>query len=287
MSPQDFVNKWRSSKLKEEAAAQPHFLDLCRLLGVDDPISSDPTGKSYTFEKHVKKVMGNKGFADVWKRGCFGWEYKGKGGNLEKAYLQLLTYKDDLENPPLLIISDINSIEIRTQFLGVPTETTTYKLDDLLDPEKREKLRQAWLNPESFNPRLERTGITEASFITLRDLADYLKDTLNYPADKTAHFLVKVVFSLYAEDEEIVPQQMFLQMLRSAQKKPNLFKPMCEKIFAMMSKGGYFCFGRSSFTLMAEFLRAMRPPELDKKAISDLYQAAEQKLEKGRPCHLW
>jgi len=32
---------------------------------------------SVTFEKHVSKLKGGKGFADAWKRGYFAWEYKG------------------------------------------------------------------------------------------------------------------------------------------------------------------------------------------------------------------
>ena len=42
-----------------------------------------------------------KGFADVWKRGFFGWEYKGKHKNLNEAFTQLVRYQGDLENPPL------------------------------------------------------------------------------------------------------------------------------------------------------------------------------------------
>jgi hypothetical protein len=45
-----------------------------------------------------------RGFADVWKRGFSGWEYKGKHKDLTEAYDQLLRYRDALENPPLLIV---------------------------------------------------------------------------------------------------------------------------------------------------------------------------------------
>ena len=41
------------------------------MLSLPDPNTSDPDGSSYTFERPVKKVMGGKGFADVWKRGAF------------------------------------------------------------------------------------------------------------------------------------------------------------------------------------------------------------------------
>ena len=34
MTPGEFIAKWRASELKERSAAQSHFNDLCRLLGV-------------------------------------------------------------------------------------------------------------------------------------------------------------------------------------------------------------------------------------------------------------
>ena len=39
---------------------------------------------------------------------------KGKRHDLKAAYVQLMAYKDDLGNPPLLVVSDIGRIEIGT-----------------------------------------------------------------------------------------------------------------------------------------------------------------------------
>ena len=105
MTPHDFLTKWRNVELKERSASQSHFNDLCLLIGVDDPISADPKGDWFTFEKGASKTSGGNGWADVWRRECFGWEYKGRHANLDKAYGQLLQYSVALENPPLLIVS--------------------------------------------------------------------------------------------------------------------------------------------------------------------------------------
>jgi hypothetical protein len=78
MTPQQFIAKWQASNLKEKSACQSHFIDLCHLLGQPTPTEADPAGTSFTFEKGVEKESGGQGFADVWKKGCFGWEYKGK-----------------------------------------------------------------------------------------------------------------------------------------------------------------------------------------------------------------
>ena len=81
----------------EKASAQAHFIDLCRLLGEPTPHEADPTGQSYAFEKQARKPDGSPGYADAWKRGFFGWEYKGKKKDLKAAYVQLLGYRDAMQ----------------------------------------------------------------------------------------------------------------------------------------------------------------------------------------------
>ena len=77
MTPDAFIAKWSGATLSERAAAQSHFLDLCALLGEPTPAEADSRGEFYCFERGATKTTGGKGWADVWKRGCFGWEYKG------------------------------------------------------------------------------------------------------------------------------------------------------------------------------------------------------------------
>src|SRR5690242_19302657 len=77
LSLPQFVARWKDATLSERSAAQQHFLDLCRVLGQPSPAEADQTGTFYTFEKGVQKTSGGSGFADVWLRGHFAWEYKG------------------------------------------------------------------------------------------------------------------------------------------------------------------------------------------------------------------
>jgi hypothetical protein len=134
ITPQEFVEKWRKSTLKESAQYQEHFIDLCRLLGQKTPVDADPHGTFFTFQKGVVKnaqgalviedtLFGQtpvkstpaKGYADVWFKGHFAWEYKGKHKDLEKAREQLLQYLDDLQNPPLLVVCDFERFEIHNR----------------------------------------------------------------------------------------------------------------------------------------------------------------------------
>ena len=110
LTPQEFVNKWRGSTSTERQAYQQHFIDLCHLVGHPTPAELDPENKFFTFEAGVTKQSGGNGFADVWYKDHFAIEYKGPDGNLNKAYNQLLQYRESLENPPLLIVSNLQTI---------------------------------------------------------------------------------------------------------------------------------------------------------------------------------
>jgi hypothetical protein len=88
MTPQEFVAKWRASTLKESSASQEHFIDLCRMLGHETPAQAGSEGKWFTFERGADKSTGGQGWADVWKKGFFAWEYKGKHKDLDAAYAQ-------------------------------------------------------------------------------------------------------------------------------------------------------------------------------------------------------
>ena len=163
MTPQDFIRKWAPVKLPERAASQEHFLDLCRLLGQPTPAEHDAEGTEYAFEKHVSVVgaaskgsRGEYGFCDVWWRGKFGWEYKRKDRykDLAEAYRQLYQDREDLGNPPLLVVSDIATTEIHTSFTGKGTKVHTIKLQDLAEPESLRLLRQVFTDPYALEPEI-------------------------------------------------------------------------------------------------------------------------------------
>ena len=84
MTPHEFIRKWKNNDLTERASAQEHFIDLCRLFGHPTPDRGRPHGEDYAFEKGVTKTGGGDGFADVWKRGFFAWEYKKRKRNLDR-----------------------------------------------------------------------------------------------------------------------------------------------------------------------------------------------------------
>ena len=117
MTPQEFIRKWKPVALTKRAAAHEHFLDLCRLFGPHPtPAEDDPVGDHFTFEKGAPKTGGGEGWADVWKKGFFAWEYKKKKRDLDAALKQLVTYAAALENPPLHVACDTVRFRIETRW---------------------------------------------------------------------------------------------------------------------------------------------------------------------------
>src|SRR5262249_13869393 len=137
VNPQQFAAKWKRAALSERSAYQQHFLDLCDLLGHPRPADADPEGRWFTFERFVKKNDGRNGFAEVWMRGHFGWEYKARHNDhksLKEAYKQLLKYREALENPPLLAVCDLDRFEVHTNFTGTAKRVYEFDLDGLPEP---------------------------------------------------------------------------------------------------------------------------------------------------------
>src|SRR5437667_2611275 len=142
MIPSEFIAKWKKANLSERSAAQQHFLDLWELLGQPKPAAADSDGAWYTFERGARKTGGGDGWADVWMKGHFAWEYKRKRRSLAEAYQQLLRYREDLDNPPLLVVSDLNRFEIHTNFTGKPAVVFAFNLDHLPGPAGLDVLRK-------------------------------------------------------------------------------------------------------------------------------------------------
>ncbi|HET6410121.1 MAG TPA: DNA methyltransferase, partial [Chthoniobacteraceae bacterium] len=239
MTPQQFIAKWQAAQLSERSACQQHFLDLCELLGQPKPAEADPDGAWYTFEKGVRTSTDGQGFADVWMRGKFAWEYKGKRKDLKAAYQQLLRYREDLENPPCLVVCDLDRFEIHTNFTGTAKRIFDFDLDGLGQPANLDVLRRLFTNPESLKPGQTAQAITEQASQHFGQLADGLR-TRGIPAQDAAHFLMKLIFCLFAEDIELLPSGLFTRILTAGKKDPAKLRPTLQALFAAMSKGGLF-----------------------------------------------
>lgn len=238
MTPHEFITRWQNTPRKERSAAQAHFIDLCRLLDEQTPAKADPDGADYDFEYGATKTTGGRGFADVFKRGHFGWEYKGTHGNLDVAFAQLQRYAVALDNPPLLIVSDIGTtIRIHTNWTNSVSHTYVIPIAELGDAEKRGWLKAAFTDPEALRPKKTRQQLTEEVAGDFAALARSLRGH-GHAAEEVAHFINKLVFCMFAEDVKLLPDAMFTRMLDRAIETPAEFGDFAHDLFTAMRKGG-------------------------------------------------
>jgi len=270
MTAAEFKRKWSRYEGKETSAYQSHFDDLCRLLGQPTPNEADPSGTDFfCFQKRVVKDVelfdlemsaarepGERGFADVWKKSCFAWEYKGKKKNLDEAYKQLLRYRESLLNPPLLVVCDFDRYIIRTNFNGTVQETHEFTNAQIDRPENLRILRALFENPDFLKPQRTTAQVTEQLAQTIAEVAKSLqkresvelvdaktRKEMNFAQRKNlriARFLNRAVFCFFAEDTGLLPKNLFSDIARSGIDDSKLFAETLEKLFAVMAKGGTF-----------------------------------------------
>ncbi len=239
MEIQDFIIKWKKSTLKEKSSSQENFIDLCGILAHKTPAEMDPDGDFFTFERGASKHGGGEGWADVWKKGFFGWEYKGKHKDLNDAYDQLLRYRDSLENPPLLVVSDIERIIIRTNFTGTASVVHEINLEAIGEQRNLEILRSLFFEPEKLRPGRTSISITQEAASMLAEIAQSISNRGLDPFE-SAHFLNRLVFCLFAEDIGLLPEMIFSKIIEKSEGEGIRFSKMLSHLFETMAKGGEF-----------------------------------------------
>ncbi len=253
MNVQQFVSKWKVIELSEIAVAQSHFIDICTLLGHPSPTDVDPKGEFFTFEMTAEKPDGAPGRADAWYKGKFIWEYKRPGSDLSKAYNQLLLYRESLDNPPLLITSDTHDIIIHTNFTNTAKKIHKIDLERLLTGDGFDLLKNAFYDPDIFKPDETQQHVTEATANTFIDVANSLQQwvkTTNgtHDSERLAHFLIRLLFSLFAEDMNLLPDSLFTKLVnqykQGTTKHLNDFITSLRQLFSAMRNGGVFGFYR-------------------------------------------
>jgi hypothetical protein len=275
MTPAEFKRKWARYSGKETAAYQEHFNDLCALLGQPSPAAADPTGsESFCFQKRVVKdaelfalddsgrvaeepdADRERGFADVWKKGCFAWEYKGKKKNLDAAYQQLLRYRESLLNPPLLVVCDFDRYVVRTNFNGTVQETHEFTNANIDIPPVLHLLRAVFTEPEFLKPQRTTAEVTEKLAGQIAAVARSLqeRESIELADAKTrrehavaqrknlriARFLNRIVFCFFAEDTGLLPANLVTEIFKGGVNDPEHFAETLEELFATMATGGRF-----------------------------------------------
>ncbi len=245
LSLPEFIRRWKESELSERAGSQSHFNDLCQILNEPTPPAADPKGLDYAFEKRVNKTGGDeKGFADVWKRGFFGWEYKGKHKDLKAAYLQLFNYSADLDHPPLLVVCDFLRFEVHTNFTNTKPLVYKFTLDDLILPtpisgsdlSALDILRAVFSDPEKLKPGALEVRVTERAADEFIKLIPSLRKP-EVAQEALARFIMRLLFCLFADSVGLLPDNIFRKMIAADRQNPGKFVRKLKTLFRSMAVG--------------------------------------------------
>ena len=233
MQPHEFVAKWQNISFGEKQASQEMFLDICALVGHRTPVSAGNPDK-FTLERSVPG-----GSADAYLEGHFVWEFKGTDADLAAALVQLLKYQTHLKNPPLHIVSSFKTILIETRFSGMETVRHTIPISELDKREHLEKLEWVFESPNNFLP--ERT-LEQATKETADVFHAIVQDMEKHDVDpeRLARYLNQIVFCLYAEDADLLPEGLFSRIVRQYNHDAKTFDQAVRDLFDRMSSGGLY-----------------------------------------------
>ncbi len=162
-----------------------------------------------------------------------------KHRDLAAAYSQLLKYREALDNPPLLVVSDMARFEIHTNFTNTPNRIYAFTLTDLAErpAEPLRLLRALFGNPDSLRPDVVRAHVTEQAATKFAGLARSLRErSVEGPA--VAHFLDRVLFALFAEDAGLLPRGLMKRLVENLYANPAGFNTGLARLFAVMAREG-------------------------------------------------
>lgn len=148
--------------------------------------------------------------------------------------------------PPFLLIVDVgNVIEVFADFSGQGRnyahfpDRQTYRLsmDDLLEEGVQQRLHAIWSNPHSLDPARISAEVTEDIAKRLAKIAARLENKHD-PKD-IAEFLMRCLFTMFAEDIELIPDKGFQKLLEQMVETPEHFVSALESLWRVMDTGGY------------------------------------------------
>ena len=268
MDAQEFVAKWRNIDFGEKQASQEMFLDICALVDHPTPVSYGDRD-TFTLEKHVPG-----GDADAYLEGHFGWEFKGSDNQLDGALTQLLRYQVYLKTPPLLIVSSFQTIRIRTNFRDMETVAHEIPVASLDQPEHLEKLGWVFHTPDKFRTNRTVAEATKESADLFTAIVEDMEQR-NEDPERVARYLNQIIFCLYAEDADLLPNSLFTETLREHSNDPATFDLAIRNLFTQMAGGGLFGAARVAH-FNGDLFNTIETVEFSGAALGKLLEATER-----------
>lgn len=266
---ESFTAKWAASGAAERANKDAYLLELCELLDVPrpDPTTGDDEKDTYVFEKSAPLThegdVTTVGKIDLYKAGCFILEAKQgseSGGKkvgtarrgspawhqaMKDAYGQALGYARAFDKAvPFLVVVDIgHCFELYAAFDGSwdyrPFPNAQHNRLFNRDLAKHVTLlRQLFVDPRSLDPAKQAAKITKEVAVHLAELAKAL-EAAGHPQELVATFLMRCLFTMFAEDVGLLPEGCFTKAIRDFWlPSPRSFPGGIEQLWTKMNTGG-------------------------------------------------
>lgn len=186
--------------------------------------------------------------------------------------------------PPFILVCDVgHAIEVFADFSGQGRNYRQFPdragfriyLDDLTRPDIQERLRAIWTDPHALDPAKHAAEVTRDIAKRLASVSKLLEDRGHRP-EPVAHFLMRVLFTMFAEDSGLLAEGSFLDVLADARGNPDSFAPMLEELWRTMDTGGFSTTLRKAVRRFNGGLFAdVSAIPLRKEEIGELYEAAK------------
>ena len=140
--------------------------------------------------------------------------------------------------PPFLPAVDVGHvIEVYADFLRQGQGYTQFP-DDLHNPEVRARLIAIWNDPLSLDPAKISAAVTRKVAGHLVELGQFFEGQGHAPED-VATFLIRCLFTMFAEDVELILQGSFTAKLQDLRGHPQHAQPTLQSLWQTMDTGGF------------------------------------------------
>src|SRR5260370_11641919 len=123
----------------------------------------------------------------------------------------------------------MQEIRVHTNFTNTIAQQHVIALADLRSVEARDLLRNCFVAPQKLLPTETRESVTAKAAARFANIAVLLRR--QHDERRVAHFINKLVFCLFAEDIELLPDRIFPDILAEALNRPHDFLPILTDLF--------------------------------------------------------
>ena len=149
--------------------------------------------------------------------------------------------------PPFLMIVDVGHvIELYADFSKQGQGYNQYPdgnryriyLEDLRKGDIRDLLSMIWTDPYRLDPSLRSAGVTCDIATHLAELGKSFEGQ-GHDSEVVARFLMRCLFSMFAEDVDLIPRGCFAELLRKLRGHPEHAEPALKGLWESMNAGGF------------------------------------------------